>query len=337
MKNIAIVGLGLIGEQRIRAVKTLAKRDYDVQIRALYDPYKKDLETLITDKHTSACHSLDDLISIRPDLTIIAIPHDEAAGVAKNLLRANLKVLIEKPLGRNLAEAKEITAVAAKKDNLLVSQNYRFFPGVAALLKDIRENKFGQPIGFSLTLGHGGSPTDKNTWKLDKIRCGGGVLIDPGIHLIDICNMVCGTDLEIVGGNTWSGFWDTGIEEECRFILRNSHIPIIDITLSVVRWRSTFRMEFFGTDGYGLVQGRGRSYGPQQYVRGKRWGWQSGKSQTDSEEIVLVSSCEDVFADELESVLFNKEIDSLKHACTLDEALHNMTVLEKLRMNLNIN
>ena len=36
-----------------------------------------------------------------------------------------------------------------------------------------------------------------------------------------------------------------------------------------------------------MVEGRGRSYGPQIYRRGRRWGWQSGRSQGESEELVV--------------------------------------------------
>jgi predicted dehydrogenase len=76
-----------------------------------------------------------------------------------------------------------------------------------------------------------------------------------------------------------------------------------NLQMSVVRWRSTFRMEIHGTEGYGIVTGRGRSYGRQVYLRGKRWGWQKSASQADSEEVVVDSDANDSFRDELAAIL----------------------------------
>ena len=73
-------------------------------------------------------------------------------------------------------------------------------------------------------------------------------------------------------GGCWSGFWKTGIEEDCHLLLGGKVIPSIDISVSVVRWRSTFRIELLGTEGYGLVEGRGRSYGPANLSKGRSLG-----------------------------------------------------------------
>jgi len=335
MKRIAIIGLGLIGKERVQAVEILNSRQKAVSIAAICDPGQKDLEIVAGALKASVCNGVEDIIAHEPDLTVVAVPHDIAPEITKKLLSAGLNVLLEKPMGRTLAEAKQIAKACLKPQQLLIAHNYRFFPGVAALLKDIKAGHFGEPVGLSLIFGHGGSPADKNSWKLNRERSGGGALIDPGIHLIDLCKLA-GGELEFAGGQTWHGFWKTGIEEECRMILRGKEIPMIDLTVSVIRWRSTFRLEFFGTDGYGIVEGRGRSYGPQQYRRGRRWGWQSGKSQAESEEIVLTSSCDEVFADELESILFQKEFDSIGHPCTASEALENMEILEAWQQALKL-
>lgn len=71
---------------------------------------------------------------------------------------------------------------------------------------------------------------------------------------------------------------------------------IFNTQISLNRWRSTFKIEVNGTEGYGVVEGRGKSYGPQSYRTGTRWGWQSGKSQAQS-EILMVDKdpCEDSF------------------------------------------
>ena len=105
--------------------------------------------------------------------------------------------------------------------------------------------------------------------------------------------------------------------------------------ISIVKWRSTFRIEINGDDGYGIIDGRNRSYGNQKYIFGKRWGWQSGKSQLESEELILESNGEDVFIKETESLLFGNKSDWMR-PCSLSESFENMKLLEQCRKYLSI-
>jgi predicted dehydrogenase len=335
MKTVAIVGVGLIGKERLKAVGVLKNHGRDITVTGLLDPAAKDIDSMAITHGATTYSSIEDLIAAKPDLVVVAIPHDVAVETACKLLRANLNVLLEKPVGRSIDEARTIINSCTRPDQLWIGHNYRFFPGISLLAQDIRSGHFGKPIGLSLVLGHGGSPQDRHSWKLDKIKAGGGSLIDPGIHLLDLCQFF-GDKLEPIGGLTWSGFWQTGIEEECRFLLRGSNTPMVDITVSVARWRSTFRVEYFGEDGYGLVQGRGRSYGPQEYRRGRRWGWQAGKPQVESEESVITSDCENSFADEMQSILYPDLSSNLSKPCSSSEGLANMQLLENLRLAVRL-
>jgi hypothetical protein len=100
------------------------------------------------------------------------------------------------------------------------------------------------------------------------------------------------------------------------------------LQISVVRWRSIFRLEIHGESGYGIVNGRNRSYGRQTYVRGPRWGWQNARDQAAAEELVLESDGNEVFADELDSLFFKK---SATRPCSAEEALQDMCLLERCR------
>jgi hypothetical protein len=87
-------------------------------------------------------------------------------------------------------------------------------------------------------------------------------------------------------------------------------------------------LEVNGTEGYGIVEGRGRSYGPQSYRTGVRWGWQSDKSQAESEILVVdKDTCEDSFFKETLSVL--GESKNYSSPCNHSEALLVMELLEK--------
>ncbi|HEY1760759.1 MAG TPA: Gfo/Idh/MocA family oxidoreductase [Bryobacteraceae bacterium] len=318
--KVALFGAGLIGRERLAAIEKLRARGGDVEICGVYDPYAANLQNGFSD--------IDALLACNPDWVIVATPHDVAPQLCVRALRGGFKVLVEKPLGRDLEEAERIFNAATRPDQLWAGFNYRFYPGIAVAIADATRGTFGPLVSVNMTLGHGCDPNILKTWKLDPVRAGGGCLIDPGVHLLDLCKLISRNPLTVSGGYSWNGFWKTGVEEECRLLLDAGGFPI-NLEISIVRWRSVFRLEIHGQDGYGIVTGRNRSYGKQTYVRGRRWGWQSGVSQAESEERVLESPGEDVFADEMDSLFFGA-----KHplpACSGAEALETMRLLERCR------
>ena len=142
--------------------------------------------------------------------------------------------------------------------------------GIIKLKTILESSDLGSINSIRMDLGHGGSPGDDKTWKLNKIISGGGSILDPGIHLIDLLLHLFNKNANQVGidgVNYWKGFWNTGIEESAMILGRISEIPF-QFTTSIVAWRTRFRIEIIGSDGYAIVSGRGRSDGPQVFTSG---------------------------------------------------------------------
>lgn len=323
--RVGIVGLGLIGRQRLAAIHELRAEGLDVALVGAVDPVAGPEGASGVEMTT-----LEGLLAQEPDWVVVATPHDSAVEVVPRILAAGPSVLVEKPLGRDLAEARTLRAAAGRPERLRVGFNYRFFAGVRALVADARSGAFGDLVSVAFVLGHGGSPGDEKSWKLSRDRAGGGCLIDPGVHVLDLARQLEGGQLAVSSAMSWEGFWGTGIEEECHLLLRGERVPMVDIAVSIVRWRSTFRMEVNGTDGYGIVEGRGRSYGPQVYRRGSRWGWQAGGTQAESEEVVVTSNGDEVFVDELRALLHPGE--GTPEVADADEAVGVMELLAACRV-----
>jgi len=329
--RVAVLGCGLIGRERIDALVRLGSAGHNVEIIGVTDPSPQAIAL------PSGVRRLDDIAGAfaeAPDLIIVATPHDVAEEIVTEALGTGARVLVEKPLGRSAATARRLASSAAVGSQLFVGHNYRFMPAIRALFADIERGYFGIPISMTLLMGHGNAPGQEKTWKLDPARAGGGALIDPGIHLLDLAR-IAGGRIGRLAGTTWSGFWNTGIEEDVHLLATGDVVPSISVQVSLVRWRSTFRIEFHGEDGYGLIEGRGRSYGPQSYVRGPRWGWQHADSQRAAEETVVVSDCADSFHDELAALLGVADAGRL-NVCTAAEAVETMDLLERARSALDL-
>ena len=332
--TIAVLGYGLIGKERVKALAELHQQGFPVERILVVDPPLFHLNPPALPPIATSISSLKEALSSDLSLVIIATPHDTAVELVKEVLPSSGRILIEKPLGRSLKEASSIVSRVSTEHSLLVGFNYRFYPGIRQAIRDALSGQFGSLISVSMVLGHGGAPGMEKGWKFDPIRAGGGCLIDPGIHLLDLCNLLAPEGLEPVGGTSWSGFWNTGIEEEVHLLLKSRAITF-NLQISVVRWRSTFRMEIHGTEGYGIVTGRGRSYGRQVYLRGKRWGWQHASSQADSEEIILESDANDSFRDELGAILTDDS--GSPPPCSAASALEVMRLYDRCRAAVGLN
>ena len=281
--KILLIGGGLIGRERLDALKLISTNfSLDIDITVV-DSNQQTL-SFVKDKYNCTCASkITDLTSNSYDWVFVSTPHSEAIDLIIESYQIAKNILVEKPLGRNLEECNKIIDKKPQNVNLYVGLNYRFYSGINQLLNHVKEGFFGDIISVNMILGHGNAPGMEKSWKLDPIMCGGGCLIDPGVHLLDLALIISDSELKVNGGSYWNGFWKTGIEEEVHICLDNKNKTIFNIQTSLNRWKSTFRIEVNGSDGYGIVSGRGRSYGNQEYITGKRWGWQSGVSQTESE------------------------------------------------------
>lgn len=327
--RVAIVGFGLIGRERLKALCGLRDEENLVSEIGVCDPFAKEAQTEIADSGAIWIDSVENLADFKADLVIVATPHDTAVRIVESLLPTGTRVLMEKPFGRTLAEAERLASLMLYEDQITLGCNYRFFPGVSALLRDANSGLFGQLVSMNMVLAHGGSPGMEKGWKFDPVKAGGGCLIDPGIHLLDLCHVLCRSGVQPQSGQQWRGFWNTGIEEEVHLHLKGGANLMINLQVSIVRWRSKFQIELNGVEGYGLVEGRGRSYGLQRYRRGKRWGWRDAKNQEASEEKVCVSDCQESFRDELRVLVTPQKSKNWIQPCSTAEALNAMRTYEE--------
>jgi len=334
--KVAIVGAGLIGRERIEALQNINQAiPGSIEISSVFDISQDALANVKSKYQVNTAGSLSELLTTFPDWVIVATSNDAVKDVVKQAFEVKANVLMEKPFGRSLAECDEILGYKPNDRSLFVGFNYRFFAGVEAALHDAKNGKFGKLISVNMILGHGNSPGMEKSWRFDPKKCGDSAT-DLGVHLFDLMCQLSAGNPSIKYAKAWRGFWNTGIDEESHIIAEDDGGTIFNLQTSLNRWRNTFRIEINGTEGYGVVENRGRNYGPQSYRAGKRWGWLSGKSQAESEEIIVdKDSCADSFTKETISALgLGNKTDKyriLSSACQHDEARKTMVLLEKYR------
>lgn len=330
--KIAIIGAGLIGCERIEAINLISAHNNEISISSVFDANPETLSKVQQKYKVNTVSSVSDAMNLKPDWVFIATPNDVVKDIAKQAFEVGANVLMEKPFGRSLAEAEEIIKLKPPQCKLNIGFNYRFFAGIEAALRDARAGKFGKLISVNLILGHGNSPGMEKSWRFNPAK-GGDCSTDLGVHLFDLISQLSSGNVSVDYAKSWSGFWNTGIEEEAHMMLSDEAGTIFNAQVSFNRWKSTFRLEINGTEGYSIVENRGRSYGPQSYRTGVRWGWLSGKSQAESEILVVdKNNCMDSFIKETIAVLGLENImPSLQAPCNHIEARNTMSLLEQVR------
>jgi 1,5-anhydro-D-fructose reductase (1,5-anhydro-D-mannitol-forming) len=293
--RVAVIGLGLIGRQRAAAVDGIEHAELVATVDPGTSPYREGV------RHFSAA---EDLPPDTFDAAVVAVPHDLARPVVESVFSARKPVLLEKPLGRSAREAAGLVEASRQATGpSFVGYNYRFLPSFQRLAAALRSGSLGTLRSADLQIGHGGNPRSADGWKLDPARAGGGVLLDPGVHLLDLLlQLAPNAKLESILATR--GFWPSGIEEDLALAFSDEH-ALATVRVSHIRWVNTFRVEAFGEDGYAIAEGRGGNYGPITLRLGRRWGWNdhAGKTQRETEEFCDFAPTDTSLRDELAAVV----------------------------------
>ena len=102
------------------------------------------------------------------DVVVVSTPNAYLCEVAVAALENGKHVLIEKPMGRDLAEAEMLADVARSSRGLLkIGFNHRYHPALRAAHERFIAGEIGVPIAIRARYGHGGRPGYENEWRGD--------------------------------------------------------------------------------------------------------------------------------------------------------------------------
>ncbi|MCK9415332.1 Gfo/Idh/MocA family oxidoreductase [Candidatus Dojkabacteria bacterium] len=248
--KVAIIGCGLIGKKRLSAFEN------DDELVACCDTnYKLAL-------NSNFFLNYKDLIDkINCDVVIVSVVNKYAKEIVEYALNNKKHVLVEKPMGMNYNDSLSMFNTSKNTNKkLYVGFNHRFHPAILKA-KEL-ENTIGKKIIIRGTYGHGGRIGMEKEWRCDKKLCGGGELLDQGIHLIDLCRWFAG-DIKSVFGKTKTKYWDIEAEDNVFMWLKSKLNVDIHLHASWTNWKNIFQFEIFGTEGYLKINGLGGSYGKE--------------------------------------------------------------------------
>lgn len=262
--GVLVVGCGLIGRRRAQAAAA-HPRSY---LHAVMDRDPAVARHVAADRCRVVSDWRDGLASPDIDVVVVATPNGALAEVATAALTAGKHVLMEKPMGRTLAEARAIAAAALASDRILrVGFNHRHHPAIRRAAELVHSGALGRLITLRARYGHGGRPGLEHEWRSDPAQAGGGELMDQGVHLADLFHWLAGMPTDVFAV-TQTAVWPIRpLEDNAYAVLRFADGAVGQLHVSMTQWRNLFSLEVYGEAGAVIVDGLGGSYGVERLTR----------------------------------------------------------------------
>ena len=259
MIRVAIIGCGLVGQKRARALA-------GAKLVACVDPDRSRAGDLA--RNAKGCAVFPDWRSVirsdQIDVVIVATPHNLLAEISGAAVREGKHVLVEKPGARNVDELRGLISIAGSAGVCVrVGFNHRYHPAFQQARELVDSGKIGSLMFIRARYGHGGRKEYDREWRARPEISGGGELIDQGTHLIDLAHWFLG-EFEEVDGFAHTYFWEIPVDDNAFLLLKTKEKKVAFLHASWTEWKNTFSFEIYGRGGKLQVDGLGGSYGAER-------------------------------------------------------------------------
>lgn len=279
MFRVGIIGCGLIGKKRVQAIQKISNNDnhFGKIVLCCDIDYSKacQLADLCKGEPTSSWQEITRNKNV--DVIVVSTVNKFLAPIVIEAIQNRKHVLCEKPLGRNVEESRAILNALSQASShkpqaplvLKTGFNHRHHPGIMKARELVDQGEIGPLYYMRCRYGHGGRPGYDKEWRADKDLCGGGELLDQGVHVVDLFQWFMGA-FEDAFGYIPTYFWDMPVEDNAFALFKTIRNQVAFMHTSWTQWKNIFSFEVFGEAGYIIVDGLGGSYGPETLKIGKR-------------------------------------------------------------------
>jgi predicted dehydrogenase len=199
------------------------------------------------------------------DVVIVSTPNGYTAEIGTAALAAGKHVLVEKPPGRNLSEARQLAEAAQKAGRILkIGFNHRYHPAIRRAHQLFSQGTIGEVINVRARYGHGGRPGYEKEWRGNPTLAGGGELTDQGAHIVDLLHWFCGIPLEVFAMKQTVVWPIHPLEDNAFGLFRYKKGMVASFHTSWTQWKNIFSFEIFGQLGSLNIEGLGGSYGTER-------------------------------------------------------------------------
>jgi predicted dehydrogenase len=239
MLKVGIAGFGVVGKRRKECVdrnifsKVIAVCDLVFENEGTFEDgvrYYRGYKKLLTEKL---------------DILIVCMTNDIAAEVTIAGLKSGLHVFCEKPPGRSVQDIQKVINVEKQFPDakLMYGFNHRYHDSVQDALNILKSGKLGKVINMRGIYGKAKLVTFKQSeWRTKREISGGGILLDQGIHMVDLMRLFAGEFTE-VSSIISNKYWEYDVEDNAYALMQSIDGVVGMLHSSATQWRHRFHLD----------------------------------------------------------------------------------------------
>jgi len=260
--RVGIAGYGIVGKRR----KACIDRNPHMRVVAVCDRTFEDdgiLPDGVRYYRTYARLLEEDL-----DALVVCLTNDVAADATIAGLDQGLHVFCEKPPGRDLADIERVMRCEQRHPGrkLMYGFNHRHHESVQEAMQLVRSGKLGQVINIRGVYGKSKLITfNQPDWRTKRDMAGGGVLLDQGIHMVDLMRLFAGEFTQVYSFVS-NSHWGYDVEDNAYALMRTDTGIVGMLNSSATQWRHRFHLDInlqLGSVVLGGILSGSKSYGAE--------------------------------------------------------------------------
>ncbi len=260
--KVGIAGYGVVGKRRCECVE----QHPSLEMIAVCDQVFPD-DISIVDGYKSY-KSYKQLLKENLDILIVCLTNDIAPEVTIAALETGLHVFCEKPPGKNVSDIVRVIGIEQQKPDLklMYGFNHRYHHSVQDALQIVHSGELGKVINIRGVYGKAKLITfNQPDWRTKREISGGGVLLDQGIHMVDLMRLF-GGEFKEVHSFVSNGHWGYNVEDNAYALMRTDDNVVAMLNSSATQWRHRFHLDINLEKGSiilgGILSGT-KSYGAE--------------------------------------------------------------------------
>ena len=247
------------------------------------------------------------------DALFVCLTNDINPQVTITGLEKGLHVFCEKPPGRNVSDVAEVIACESRHPGLKLKYgfNHRYHDSVRDALRIAHSGELGEAINLRGVYGKSKLITfGQSSWRTERALAGGGVLLDQGIHMVDLLRLFAG-EFEQVHSFIANDFWRHDVEDNAYALMRTRDGKVAMLHSSATQWRHQFNLEIAFQRGSitlsGILSGS-KSYGDETMTVARAAEDESGEPKEQITRYVDDPSWADEIAEFADAILSDAAI-----------------------------
>ena len=326
--RVGIVGFGVVGKKRFKSIRS----NTSYKIVAISDSNKVAKDSIPSS--IGVFTDFKDLISkAEIDIIFISLPNQFASEAVILSLKKGLHVFCEKPPSRTLQELLEVKKCSEENPHLklMYGFNHRFHLSVEEAKSIINKQSLGKIINLKGVYGKSQMISFNQTdWRTRRKESGGGILLDQGIHMLDLIRYLSGETFENIFSFIDNAFWNFDVEDNAYVLMKSPNGVVAQLHSSATQWRHIFNLEITLQKGSlvlgGLLTGS-KSYGEETLTIITS---DPKKDDGQPSESILKYDEDVSWDEEIKYFALALQNDSIIQRGSIDDAVETMLLIESI-------